>query len=208
MKVFRLKETTSLSQRNSTLTTQTSACLQEHAGLTKVSNWSLIRSSSSKTWASFFTKSWALPGSGRFPVHREISACHSEIDVKSGWEGHPAITFVHFSCLKGRAEFREMPYLWSPWLWQTQPCWMLQTENKQAQLQKNLLETSIVQLLQSVVCVSYLGFFDQVQQVFDMVSQQILALPHLIQSSAGERSKGHNDVFARPPLIHMLLHNN
>lgn len=131
MKVFRLKETTSLSQRNSTLTTQTSACLQEHAGLTKVSNWSLIRSSSSRTWASFFTKSWALPGSGRFPVHREISACHSEIDVKSGWEGHPAITFVHFSCLKGRAEFREMPYLWSPWLWQTQPCWMLQTENKQ-----------------------------------------------------------------------------
>lgn len=33
------------------------------------------------------------------------------------------------------------------------------------------------------VSVGYLGFFDQLQQVFDMLSQQILALPHLIQSS-------------------------
>ena len=33
------------------------------------------------------------------------------------------------------------------------------------------------------VSVAYLRFFNQVQQVFDMVSQQVLALPHLIQSS-------------------------
>lgn len=33
------------------------------------------------------------------------------------------------------------------------------------------------------VSVGYLGFFNQLQQVFDMLSQQILALPHLIQSS-------------------------
>lgn len=37
---------------------------------------------------------------------------------------------------------------------------------------------------------SYLGFLDQVQQVFDVVSQQILALPHLIQSS-GRNSGSH-----------------
>lgn len=35
----------------------------------------------------------------------------------------------------------------------------------------------------------YLGFFDQVQQVFDVMSEQILTLPHLIQSSERCREK-------------------
>lgn len=49
---------------------------------------------------------------------------------------------------------------------------------------KNLEKLNTSACYHSCVSVGYLWFFDQLQQVFDMLSQQILALPHLIQSSA------------------------
>lgn len=57
---------------------------------------------------------------------------------------------------------------------------MLQTVDKQnshEQLETSACYRSCVSLR---VSVGYLWFFDQLQQVFDMLSQQILALPHLI----------------------------
>lgn len=45
---------------------------------------------------------------------------------------------------------------------------------------------------------SHLGFFDQVQQVFDVMSQHVLALPHLIQSSEGQRDDLGQDRFRGP----------
>lgn len=59
-------------------------------------------------------------------------------------------------------------------------CFRLQIKKKHEKL-----ETSACHLRS--VSVGYLWFFDQLQQVFDMLSQQILAFPHLIQSS--ERSQ-------------------
>lgn len=60
------------------LTTQTSACLQEHVGLINSSSWDRSFSSSPRTWLNFFTKSCAFPGSGRFSVwlntiHHKVS---------------------------------------------------------------------------------------------------------------------------------------
>lgn len=59
---------------------------------------------------------------------------------------------------------------------------MLQTVDKQKTM-RNWSRPRVITAVSLRVSVGYLGFFDQLQQVFDMLSQQILALPHLIQSS-------------------------
>lgn len=55
------------------LTTQISACLQEHVGLMSISSWTRSFSSSPRTWLNFFMKSWAFPASGRFSVNMKQS---------------------------------------------------------------------------------------------------------------------------------------
>lgn len=65
----------------SVLTTHPSACLHEHVGLTSISNWCLILSSSSNTWVNFFMKSCALPGSGKFPLRKQSKVCSMELSI-------------------------------------------------------------------------------------------------------------------------------
>lgn len=137
-----------------------------------------MRSSSSRTWASFFTKSWAFPGSGRFPVAARRLKLSNVIDLTM-FRSLTNLVILFKLC----------------WLMQLRSltcdhhdlskdglvtCFRLWRTKSRENLETSACYHSCVPLH---VSVGYLGLFNQLQQVFDMLSQQILALPHLIQSS-------------------------
>lgn len=80
-------------------------------------------------------------------------------------------------------------------------CFRLQINKKKHEN----LEASACQL--SFLPVGYLWFFDQLQQVFNMLSQQILALPHLIQSSERIKIKGFSSDAHRSTIVIVLGHD-
>lgn len=73
---------------------------------------------------------------------------------------------------------------------------MLQTADEQ---KHEKLEACVCTL--SFLSAAYLWFFDQLQQVFNVLSQQILALPHLIQSSERIQIKGFSSDAHRSTIV-------